>query len=704
MGKALVSILKKNGLEAKLTSSELSSFKAAKRLIITFGLEPVANRAEAISFNKRAFLLVKKNASAWHEQGFLAVIQDTGGKFAPKNERVYLAGLTSLVRTVDLEWENVVARNLDIHVGNLTSENVAERIANELLFGGAELEVGIDEQNMRWILRDVQQEAETSALSLQAKDVIIVSGGARGVTASTMIRLAQHVSAHFVLLGRTKPIPEPESCLGVADEELQKTLIKTAIKKQTPKELSKKVRHIQASREIHSTLLKLKNAGATAEYIAVDVTNTQAIETALNKVRTLHGGIHAIIHGAGVIADKRIEEKTSEAFDRVFNTKIDGINALLDATHSDKLKAILLFSSVAARTGNVGQVDYAMANEVLNKIALSEALNRPKTLVRALGWGPWEGGMVTPALARQFRSRNVPMIPLERGGKMLLHELMVKNKTESEVVLGGKPVHAPLLPKDSSFETITFEMSVSSKTHSFLADHTIKKNPVIPVVFVLEWFRRAIHLLFPEQIVQEISNIKVFRGIELPFFFEKQTILTISVLKKQNTFALTLFHKKAPAYAAELKLGTSFIKSTEKTILDIPHYQKKSPIYGDVLFHGPLFRVIREIKALDETGMIAKMNNLDKSHKNRQFDPIILDGALQMALLWTAHVSSQRSLPTAIKKIIFHASDTISHAELRKNKIFTRKMNSNILLFNEKKQPIVTLYGVETHTFAPLNT
>ena len=82
-----------------------------------------------------------------------------------------------------------------------------------------------------------------------------------------------------------------------------------------------------------------------------------------------------------------------------------------------------LFSSVAARGGNSGQADYAMANEVLNKVAAAEARRRTGCRVVAIGWGPWDGGMVTPALRSHFQARGIALLGLAAGAEAFVREL-----------------------------------------------------------------------------------------------------------------------------------------------------------------------------------------------------------------------------------------------------------------------------------------
>jgi hypothetical protein len=110
---------------------------------------------------------------------------------------------------------------------------------------------------------------------------------------------------------------------------------------------------------------------------------------------------------------------------------------LLAATAKDPLTAICLFSSVAARSGNLGQCDYAMANEVLNLVACTERARRGTScVVRAIGWGPWEGGMVTPSLKSHFEQMGVALIPLAIGAQRFVDEITGSNE-DIMVVIGG---------------------------------------------------------------------------------------------------------------------------------------------------------------------------------------------------------------------------------------------------------------------------
>jgi hypothetical protein len=219
------------------------------------------------------------------------------------------------------------------------------------------------------------------------------------------------------------------------------------------------------------------------------------------------GPITGLVHGAGVLADKRLKDKTEAQFRLVWDTKIAGIDALLAATRGDSLKVLGLFSSVAARTGNFGQCDYAAANEVLNRVAAREALARPGCVCRSIGWGPWDGGMVTPALAKSFASRGVPLLPTDLGARAFVGELASAGPIET--VIGGQ------LPTGD--DTVVIRR-VHARDYPFLRDHTVADTPVFPVVLALEWFGQLARELKPGHHVAAIRNVKVLKGITLAQF------------------------------------------------------------------------------------------------------------------------------------------------------------------------------------------
>jgi len=206
----------------------------------------------------------------------------------------------------------------------------------------------------------------------------------------------------------------------------------------SPAELGRMSAAVLANREIHATMSAIEQAGGEARYVTVDITDSDAVAAAMAEVRADMGPITAVIHGAGVLADKLIADKTDRQFDTVFGTKVLGLDALLAATADDPLVLLCLFSSVAASAGNAGQSDYAMANEVLNTVAVAEAARRgPGCVVKSIGWGPWDGGMVAPALKAHFQSMGVGVIPLAEGARLFVDEIAGAQSDQVDVVIGA---------------------------------------------------------------------------------------------------------------------------------------------------------------------------------------------------------------------------------------------------------------------------
>ena len=90
---------------------------------------------------------------------------------------------------------------------------------------------------------------------------------------------------------------------------------------------------------------------------------------------------------------------------------------------------------------------YAAANEALNKRARRESEVRPTCRVVSVNWGPWAGGMVTPALRPLFEAEGIPLIPTAEGARYLVDELRASRARPVEVVILGGGGPDPRLPQ-----------------------------------------------------------------------------------------------------------------------------------------------------------------------------------------------------------------------------------------------------------------
>ncbi|MGH7174344.1 MAG: SDR family NAD(P)-dependent oxidoreductase, partial [Gemmataceae bacterium] len=346
-------------------------------------------------------------------------------------------GLAGLAKTAGHEWPEVHCKAIDLADDFRDAEETAAAIVAEMFFAGPS-EVGLARDQQIVLERIVKSLTAGTASPFQPGDAIVLSGGARGVTAEVAVALARAFRPTLILLGRTpEPSPEPDWLATLTSEaEIKRELGNRANGSASLKRISEQYSLVSAHREIRQTLARIETAGANALYRAVDIRDAAAVKSVLTTVcQQLNAPIRGIIHGAGVLADARIEDKTPEQFERVYKTKVAGLRALLHAVEADELRALVLFSSSTGRFGRAGQVDYAIANEVLNKLAQQQARRLPHCRVVSVNWGPWDGGMVNAALKKVFEQEGIGLIPLETGANYLVEELRSPPGDAVEVVV-----------------------------------------------------------------------------------------------------------------------------------------------------------------------------------------------------------------------------------------------------------------------------
>jgi acyl transferase domain-containing protein len=605
----------------------------------------------------------------------LATISRIDGGFGlhsmdPEREPVD-AGLAGLTKTAGQEWPEVRCKALDV-APDMESHAGALAVADELFLVGP-TEVGINADG-RWAVQRVSEPLppaqETAPFA--PGEVIVISGGARGVTAEVAVELAKRFQPTLVLLGRSPaPKPEPDWLSALSGEaEIKRELACRANGSATPKLVGSQYAKVVAARETRQTIERIEAAGAKVVYLTVDVRQPKSVAGLLAAVRAEYGPVVGIIHGAGVLADARIEDKTDEQFERVYSTKVDGLRSLLGAVDVNELRALVLFSSTTGRFGRAGQADYAIANEVLNKIARQQAIRLPNCRVVSVNWGPWDGGMVTPSLKSIFSREGIPLIPPAAGAAHLISELCAHGPSATEVVVMGGPLPEPAPVVSSAAATpaaptlaLAFERVLDIADHPVLESHVLDGRPVLPMALMLEWLAHAALHQNPGLAFFGCNDLRVLQGVTVGESSPPELrVLASKAVRRDGAFvALAELHGTRPD-------GRDVLHARAEVVLasDLPsappaaeppaladYVYGREEIYRSMLFQGRDLQAIEEVEGCSEEGIVvfsqnapAPANWLRQPFRQKWLtDPLVLDAAFQSMILWSLEQHSVGSLP-----------------------------------------------------------
>ena len=373
-------------------------------------------------------------------QSLMLVASRHGGDFGrgqdfPGQGSVLAAGALGLCRTLATEWPHARCIGVDLEDG-LDHDATASILHQELY--GSDPEVGY-RQGVRSVYLPVARELHDSqGLRPEADWVMLATGGARGITARLALDTAKP-GMRVILVGRTSTEPEDPTLARLGNaEELRAHFILQSPRSRSPLEIERTVQSVLRSREVMRTLAAFADKGCSASYHTVDSSDPVEFPKLIEEIYRQHGRLDVVFHGAGVIEDKLMQDKTEESFDRVFATKIDSLLLLSQALKPDSLKALVLFSSVAGRFGNRGQCDYAAANEVLNRWGCRLRQQWPAVRVLSAIWGPWAGGgMAAAGHGEIFAARGIRPIDPQEGLRFLSLEFAHGIDSPVEVVAGA---------------------------------------------------------------------------------------------------------------------------------------------------------------------------------------------------------------------------------------------------------------------------
>ncbi|WP_333798577.1 SDR family NAD(P)-dependent oxidoreductase [Trichlorobacter lovleyi] len=628
------------------------------------------------AFLKNGFQLLKQMAPglkrASREGGALfATVSRLDGAFGSTEGSQLIdplsGGLAGMSKTARHEWPEVICKAIDLGIFPDRSA-AAQAVARELFLNGP-IEVGLSaEQRISLTLQDLPELATAATPPVQPGELVVITGGGRGVTAAAAVAMAKAWQPLLVLLGRS-PLPEqePDWLQGITDEAAIKRAILThATEKLHPREIEERYQATVAGRELRETMAQIQAVGGRSLYCSVDIRDSQAVADLLADLRKEHSQIRGLVHGAGVLADRLIVDKTREQFNLVYSTKVAGLRSLLDATRTDDLRFIALFGSTTGRLGRSGQVDYAVANEVLNKLAQAEARRRTNCRCLCLNWGPWDGGMVTPALKKVFAAEGIGLIPLEAGADLLVKEIAAATgPVEVTVLAGVKGASLSIdAPKPAAPLKEALRLTLNVDDFPFISSHVIDNKAVLPMAMIVEWLAHAALHGNPGFRFHGFNDLRICKGV----IIDRSTPCTLQLMagkaKRQDAFytvpvelVSSLGEGRSLLHArAEIILANKLPEGI-RTIKELPShpYNQSSAVYDQpYLFHGPDLHGIEQVIGCSDKGIAALVKAAPQPgnwikqplRSNWLTDPLVVDSAFQMMILWSFEQFGAGSLPS----------------------------------------------------------
>lgn len=412
----------------------------------------------------------------------------------PLDERVDGQGLAALAAELRAEMGSTLARGgyHEVRFEPAGQGDASAEAASTEATGGFHRSVPV------WRLFEAapQPAPEGAPEALMESEVVLVSGGGKGIGAECALALARERGVRLAILGRS----DPET-----DEELGYNLDRFAAH------------------------------GVDCRYFRADVTDATAVRRAVQEAEQALGPIRGLIHSAGTNHPVRVPQLRRENLERTLGPKVEGLRHLLDAVDGQGLKLLVAFGSIIGRMGLHGEADYALANEVSSRLVEQFAAAHPHCRGLCLEWSVWSGVGMGSRLADldALGRMGITPIPVDAGVGALTDLLALPTSPVTLVVSGrfGAPptveVEQPEMPLHRFLERprvhvpgveLVVDSELVSAQDPYLADHALDGEPLFPAVLGLEAITRtALVLLGSEDAPSiELTDVRFDRPVVVP--------------------------------------------------------------------------------------------------------------------------------------------------------------------------------------------
>src|SRR5581483_10471685 len=439
-------------------------------------------------------------------------------------------------------------------------------------------------------------------------DVLLATGGGKGITAESAAALVQDTGAGLALLGRSDPAQDPELAMN---------------------------------------LERLRARGISFRYVRAGVTAADEVKDAVEEIRRTLGPVTAVLHGAGRNEPRSLVDLDEATFRRTLAPKLDGLQAVLTAVAADPVRLLVTFGSIIGRAGLRGEGDYATANDWMTELTRRYGEENPGCRCVALEWSVWSGaGMgdklgVLEALMRD----GITPIPVAEG-VAILKALLADPATPGTVVVTGRAegldtitLEQRDLPLGRFLERprvhyagveLVVDADLSPADDLYLGDHLLDGDLLFPAVLGMEAMSQAAAALTGRTAAPAMENMEFLRPIVVPV--DGRTTLRVAVLAdgpdavravlRSSETGFQADHFRATLrYGSEPPAGSTQPASVNQDADSTVPLDPATDLYGPVLFQGDRFQRLLGYRSLAARGCVARISNAARTDWFGSFHP-----------------------------------------------------------------------------------
>ncbi|HWU06615.1 MAG TPA: type I polyketide synthase [Streptomyces sp.] len=485
-------------------------------------------------------------------------------------------GAAGLAKTLHLEAPHLRTTVVHTPVADGAAGRVAAEVAATSRF--SEVHLAADGSRRVPVLRALPIGAERTEEVLDDSDVLLVTGGGKGITAECALAVARRTGVKLAVLGRSDP---------ARDEDLA------------------------------ANLRRMADSGATVRYAAADVTDPVRVAAAVAELTDALGPVTAVLHGAGRNEPVALTGLGMDTVRATFAPKVDGLRTVLDIVGEGNLKLLVTFGSIIGRAGLRGEAHYATANEWLADLTEEVARNNPDCRALCMEWSVWSGiGMGEKLSVVESLSREgiVPVSP-DQGVEILLRLIsdpdapvvtVISGRTEGIGTVRRDLPPLPLLRFTGNplihyhgVELVT-EAELNAGTDPYLADHLLDGNLLMPAVIGMEAMVQVASAVTGRTEVPVIEGAQFLRPIVVQP--AGTTRIRIAATVTGTDTVDVAIHTEGTGFAAEhfrarLVYSGAAVPAgpPAQTGPDVPAapLDPATDLYGGVLFQGERFQRLR---------------------------------------------------------------------------------------------------------------